>query len=152
SWRVTENFTTPAFGTGPCCCCAFPTRIPARNVAAILLIHFSRPPEGVSPSRQNLNLIVACTLRIGFAVEGRPNWGLVAITFQLGYVTWFRAFSVSSRKSKLSRSENRNVLAIEAFKANCPGPVIEFRPAFPQYPDRGAATAAGFRNRPGSWA
>ena len=35
-----------------------------------------------------------------------------------------------------------------AFKANWDGPVIEFRPAFPQLPVAGTLNAMGFRNNP----
>ena len=46
------------------------------------------------------------------------------------------------------RSLERNVRLIDAFKVNCPGPLIEFRPAFPHFPAAGAANAAGFKLNP----
>jgi hypothetical protein len=30
---------------------------------------------------------VVCTLRMGFAAPGKPNWALFAVVFQLGNVT-----------------------------------------------------------------
>ena len=63
-------------------------------------------------------------------------------------VAWFRRFVESIRKSRLNRRFKRNVRAIEALKVNWAGPMIEFLPAFPHWPDKGAVYAAGFRDNP----
>jgi hypothetical protein len=83
-----------------------------------------------------------------FAVIGKPNCELPRIVFQLGNVTWLSAFWASIRKSIFTRSADRNVRLNEAFSRNCDGPVIEFRPAFPQCPAAGATNAAGFSDNP----
>jgi len=44
---------------------------------------------------QNLARKVDCTLRIGLATLGSPNWALVTVVFQLGKVTWLMAFAES---------------------------------------------------------
>src|SRR5579872_5012929 len=83
-----------------------------------------------------------------FAVMGSPKCALLTVVSQLGNVTWLSALVASTRRSRLSRSLNRNVRPIEAFKLNSAGPVMEFLPALPHWPAGGAAYAAGFRNRP----
>src|SRR5262245_9227851 len=45
-------------------------------------------------------------------------------------------------------SRRRNVRVRDALRLNCAGPVMEFRPAFPQLPAVGATNAAGLRNLP----
>src|SRR5688572_18853226 len=65
--------------------------------------------------------------------------------FQLGKVTWFKTFVASTRRSILTRSLTRKVLAMDAFKPKGLGPVMVFLPAFPHCPGSGAENAAGFR-------
>src|SRR5262252_3992211 len=55
---------------------------------------------------QNLRRIVACTLRIGLGLVGRPNCVLRIVVFQLLNVTWFSTFVASRRMSILYRSRH----------------------------------------------
>ena len=89
-------------------------------------------------SSQNPSRNVVCTLRIGLAVVGSPNWALLTIVFQLGNVTWFNALVASIRKSAFKRSLKRNVRPRPASKVNCAGPMMEFLPAFPHWAAAGA--------------
>src|SRR4029450_6760895 len=54
----------------------------------------------------------------------------------------------SIRQSRLNRSPTANVRMMPAFKANCAGPVMLFRPAFPHWPSAGGANAVGFAYEP----
>src|SRR5690242_5469855 len=80
---------------------------------------------------------------------GSPNCALFTIVFHELNVTWFNTFVASTFRSRLNRSPQGNVLPNVAFKPNCDGPVIEFRPAFPQWPVVGMLKADGFKNSPG---
>ena len=85
---------------------------------------------------------------MGFTAVGTPNCALPAMVFQLVYTTLLRALVASTRMSTLTRSVPRKVRPIEAFSANCAGPLMELRPAFPHWPCAGAAKAAGLRKSP----
>lgn len=67
------------------------------------------------------------------------------MVFQLEKRTVFKAFAASIRKSILVLSLERKVRLIDEFNVNWPGPLIEFRAAFPHFPAAGAVNAAGFK-------
>src|ERR1700687_4735940 len=92
---------------------------------------------------QNLKRTLVCKLRMALAGFGNPNCVLVTVVFQLGNVTWLRAFVASSRKSRLSRSVIWKIRPREAFRPNCDGPMMEFLPALPHWPGCGTAQAGG---------
>src|SRR5438477_2109924 len=88
---------------------------------------------------QNLSLTLDCSFRIVFVRFGNPNCGLPTMALTLEYVTVLRTFNASMRQSSVKRSPNRNARESEPFSVNCFGPMIEFRPAVPHCPARGAA-------------
>src|ERR1019366_3352304 len=86
---------------------------------------------------------------MALADRGSPNWvKLVTLVTQLGYVTWLSTLAASKCKSAFHRSLIRNVRAMDAFRLNCAGPVIELRPALPHCPRAGAVYAARLRCLP----
>ena len=76
------------------------------------------------------------TVRMPFGLSGKPNWLLPYCTFHAPKTTWLSAFVESKRRSALTRSLMRKVRAMDAFRLNWPGPVIESRPALPNCPGK----------------
>src|SRR5262249_4100660 len=101
-----------------------------------------------------------CWNALGRPKLGRPNWSrLLMLVTQLVMTTWFRTLLASKRRSALRRSLMRNVRANDALRTNVRGPVIELRPALPNFPvpvaghgdtkaQPAATNAAGLRKRP----
>jgi hypothetical protein len=101
--------------------------------------------DRVPTHRQNLNLAVMSTLRMGLVCDGNPKVVLFTTEFQLVNTPRFNTFVASIFTSRLNGFINRNVRDIELFSLKVSGPIMEFRRAVPQAPAVGAEKAATFK-------